>query len=67
MEKSKSNVVQTVFVSPRLGGNVLRSGESQVYMLNDKLFKSLKVYNFFFIGMFTFEHISGGSADIVVR
>lgn len=48
MEKSKSNVVQTVFVSPRLGGNVLRSGESQVYMLNDKLFKSLKIYNFFY-------------------
>lgn len=29
MEKSKADVVQTVFVSPRLGGSVLASGESQ--------------------------------------
>lgn len=30
IERSKQEVVQTVFVSPRLGGNVLYNGSSQV-------------------------------------
>lgn len=29
IERSKQEVVQTVFVSPRLGGNVLYNGSSQ--------------------------------------